>query len=186
MYARHFTWFVWSRSSVQNTQPKWANVININIYSKCEVLESDLKQYHLSKNKNHFKIDESQKGFVTARYLTFWVLRLLDAELEFGNGVEALPEMWLYSERVPGLSQDLEQLVIGQEVESGTMTETLNKFYRMTLNVKSRLSSMSLHRILLNSICFVAEHTSLILTETYSTCIKIYTTASFQFVLEED
>lgn len=183
MDARHFTWFVWSRSSVQNTQPKWANVININIYSKCEVLESDLKQYHLSKNKNHFK---SQKGFVSARYLTFWVLRLLDTKLEFGNGVEALPEMWLYSERVPGLSQDLEQLVIGQEVESGTMTETLNKFYRMTLNVKSRLSSMSLHRILLNSICFVAEHTSLILTENYSTCIKIYTTASFQFVLEED
>lgn len=62
------------------------------------------------------------------RYLTFWVLRLLDAELEFGNGIEALPEMWLYSERVPGLSQDLEQLVIGQEVESGTMTETLTKF----------------------------------------------------------
>lgn len=61
------------------------------------------------------------------RYLTFWVLRLLDTELEFGNGVKALPEMWLYSERVPGLSQDLEQLVIGQEVESGTMTETLNK-----------------------------------------------------------
>lgn len=56
----------------------------------------------------------------------------------------------------------------------------------MTLNVKSRLSSMSLHRILLNSICFVAEHTSLILTENYSTCIKIYTTASSQFVLEED
>lgn len=62
------------------------------------------------------------------RYLTFWVLRLLDAELEFGNGIEALPEMWLYSERVPGLSQNLEQLVIGQEVESGTMTETLTKF----------------------------------------------------------
>lgn len=69
-------------------------MLNINIYSKCEVLESDLKQYHLSKNKNHFK---SQKGFVSARYLTFWVLRLLDTKLEFGNGVEALPEMWLYS-----------------------------------------------------------------------------------------
>lgn len=55
------------------------------------------------------------------RYLTFGVLRLLDAELEFGDGVEALPEMWLYGERVPGLSQDLEQLIIGQEVESGTM-----------------------------------------------------------------
>lgn len=62
------------------------------------------------------------------RYLTFWVLRLLDTELEFGNCIEALPKMWLYSERVPGLSQDLEQLVIGQEVESGTMTETLTKF----------------------------------------------------------
>lgn len=72
-------------------------MLNINIYSKCEVLESDLKQYHLSKNKNNFKIDESQNGFVSARYLTFWVLRLLDAELEFGNGIEALPEMWLYS-----------------------------------------------------------------------------------------
>lgn len=80
--------------------------------------------------------------------------------------------MWLYSERVPGLSQDLEQLIIGQEVESGTMTETLTKLYRMTLNVKSRLSSMSLHWILLNSICFVAENTSLVLTENYSTCIK--------------
>lgn len=34
--------------------------------------------------------------------------------------------MWLYGERVPGLSQDLEQLVIGQEVESGKMTENLN------------------------------------------------------------
>lgn len=94
--------------------------------------------------------------------------------------------MWLYSERVPGLSQDLEQLVIGQEVKSGTMTETLTKLFRMTLNVKSKLSSMSLHWILLNSICVAAEHTSLILTENYSTCIKIYTTASFQFVLEEN
>lgn len=55
------------------------------------------------------------------RYLTFGVLRLLDAKLEFGDGVEALPEMWLYGERVPGLSQDLEQLIIGQEVESGTI-----------------------------------------------------------------
>ena len=53
------------------------------------------------------------------RYLTFRIIRWLDAKLEFCDGVEALPEMGLYSQGVPGLSQDLEQLVIGQEVESG-------------------------------------------------------------------
>lgn len=80
------------------------------------------------KEQNNKTIYRIRKGCVSVRYLTFWVLRLLDAELEFGNGIEALSEMWLYSERVPGLSQNLEQLVIGQEVESGTMTETLTKF----------------------------------------------------------
>lgn len=41
----------------------------------------------------------------------------LQGELQPGDGVEALPEVWLHRLRVACLCQDLKQLVIGQEVE---------------------------------------------------------------------
>lgn len=101
--------------------------IHSQMYTFMLIIQIWSQIIYFIKEQNNKTIYRIWKGCVSVRYLTFWVLRLLDTKLEFGNGVEALPEMWLYSERVPGLSQNLEQLVIGQEVESGTMTETLNK-----------------------------------------------------------
>jgi len=40
------------------------------------------------------------------------------SKFQFRDGVEALAEMRLDSERVPRLSQDLQQFVVGQEVKS--------------------------------------------------------------------
>ena len=70
----------------------------------------------MSYNDNKLYINEL---IAHAIYLTFRIIRWLDAKLEFCDGVEALPEMGLYCQGVPGLSQDLKQLIIGQEVESG-------------------------------------------------------------------
>ena len=36
-----------------------------------------------------------------------------------GQGIEALPEMWLDGLWVAGLREDLQQLIVGEEVEPG-------------------------------------------------------------------
>lgn len=60
--------------------------------------------------------------------LAYNIRSLRGSELQPGDGVEALPKVRLHGLGVACLCQDLQQLVVGQEVEPDAYARTLREY----------------------------------------------------------
>ena len=69
----------------------------------------------------------------------------LDAKLQLGDGIKALAQMRLHGQRIAGLGQDLQQLIIGQEVEPGSKwVRAVNTQGKATDNIDSDIQCSNL------------------------------------------
>lgn len=110
-----------------------------------------------------------------------FVIWLLYFEFQFWDGIEALPEMRLYSQWVPGLSQNLQQFVIGQEIESESFDIVLlviSFFFwqKHVLNIKGNYALLS---VSLGVFSFSCKVNFQLLLEDYVDQKKILVTLTF-------